>query len=102
MDAESQVIVAQEVSQAPPDVQRLVPMLREMQRQDGRASSGSSAPTPATPSETNFAALDAAGVYAVIALRRYRRDEPPDVDPAPARSSNRWPHRNQTRERLFS
>ena len=53
-------------------------------------------------SEANFAALDAAGVHAVIALRRYRRDEPPDADPAPARSTNRWPHRNLMRERLSS
>ena len=44
-------------------------------------------------SESNFQALDDAGVYGVIALRRYRCDEPPDADPAPARSSNRWPQR---------
>jgi hypothetical protein len=53
-------------------------------------------------SEANFAALDAAGVHAVIALRRYRRDEPPGADPAPVRSTNRWPHRNLMRERLSS
>ena len=53
-------------------------------------------------SEANFAALDAAGVYAVIAMRRYHRDEPPDADPAAARSTNRWPLRNQMRQRLFS
>jgi transposase len=101
VDAESQVIVAQEVSQAPPDVQRLVPMLREIERQNGRLPRELSADA-GYASETNFAALDQAGVYAVIALRRYRRDEPPDADPAPARSSNRWPHRNRMRERLFS
>ena len=51
-------------------------------------------------SEANFAALDGAGVHAVIALRRYRRDETPDADPAPLRSSQRWPQRNEMRERL--
>jgi transposase len=101
VDAESQVIVACEVSQAPPDVQRLRPMLAEIIKQNGRAPRELSADA-GYASETNFAALDEAGVYAVIALRRYRRDEPPDADPAPARSSNRWPHRNQMRERLFS
>jgi hypothetical protein len=51
-------------------------------------------------SEANFQALDDAGIYAVVALRRYHRDEPPDADPAPARSSRRWPHRNLMREVL--
>jgi|SRR5918994_96890 transposase len=101
VDAESQVIVAQEVCQAPPDVQRLRPMLSEVIKQSGRAPRELSADA-GYASEANFAALEAAGVYAVIALRRYRRDEPPDADPAPARSTNRWPHRNRMRERLFS
>jgi transposase len=101
VDAESQVIVGQEVSQAPPDVQRLRPMLAEIIEQNGRAPQELSADA-GYASEGNFAALEEAGVYAVIALRRYRRDEPPDADPAPARSSNRWPHRNRMRERLFS
>ena len=101
VDAESQVIVACELSQAPPDVQRLRPMLQEIIKQNGRAPKELSADA-GYASEANFAALDEAGVYAVIALRRYRRDEPPNADPAPARSSNRWPHRNQMRERLLS
>jgi len=101
VDAESQVIVACEASQAPPDVQRLRPMLAEIIKQNGRVPRELSADA-GYASETNFAALQEAGVYAVIALRRYRRDEPPDADPAPTRSSNRWPHRNRMRERLFS
>jgi transposase len=101
VDAQSQVIVAQEVNQAPPDVQRLVPMLREMQRQNGRLPRELSADA-GYASEGNFTALDEAGVYGVVALRRYRRDEPPDADPAPARSSNRWPQRNRMRQRLYS
>jgi transposase len=101
VDAESQVIVAQEVSQAPPDVQRLRPMLEAIVAQNGRAPAELSADA-GYASEGNFAALDETGVYAVIALRRYRHDEPPDADPAPAHSTNRWPHRNQMRERLLS
>jgi transposase len=99
VDAESQIIVACEVSQAPPDVQRLRPMLQQIIELNGRAPEELSADA-GYASEGNFEALAEAGVYGVIALRRYHRDEPPDADPAPVRSSNRWPHRNQMRERL--
>lgn len=101
VDAQSQVIVAQEVSQAPPDVQRLRPMLEEIIELNGRAPDELTADA-GYASEANFAALEQQGVYAVIALRRYHRDEPPDSDPAPARSSGRRPHRNRMRERLSS
>ena len=99
VDADSQVIVAQEVSQAPPDVQRLRPMLQEIIKENRRIPRELSADA-GYASEANFQALDDAGVYGVVALRRYRRDEPADADPAPARSSNRWPHRNLMRELL--
>ena len=101
VDADSQVIVAQEVSQAPPDVQRLRPMLEEMIALNGEPPQELSADA-GYASESNFAALDEAGVLAVIALRRYHRDEPPDSDPAPARSTNRWPQRNRMRARLYT
>jgi transposase len=99
VDAESQVIVACEVSQAPPDVQRLRPMLAEIIKQNRRVPAELSADA-GYASEANFTALDDAGVYAVIALRRYHRDEPPDADPAAAHATNRWPQRNEMRERL--
>ena len=99
VDAESQVIVAQEVSPAPPDVQRLRPMLGAIIKENRRIPRELSADA-GYASEANFQALDDAGIYAVIALRRYRRDEPPDADPAPARSSGRWPQRNLMRELL--
>jgi transposase len=101
VDAGSQVIVAQEVSRAPPDVQRLRPMLERITALNGRPPEELSADA-GYASEANFAALDAAGVYALIALRRYHRDEPPDADSAPARSTGRWPHRNEMRDRLLS
>src|SRR3990170_1210328 len=100
VDAESQVIVACEVSQAPPDVQRLRPMLEEIIELNGKVPEELSADA-GYASEANFEALEDASVYAVIALRRYRRDEPPDSDPAPARSTDRWPHRNTMRERRY-
>jgi len=99
VDAESQVVVACEVSDAPPDVQRLRPMLARVRANSGRYPAQLSADA-GYASEANFAALAEAGVLAVIALRRYHRDEPPDADPAPPRASRRWPHRNAMRERL--
>lgn len=99
VDAESQVVVAREVSQAPPDVQRLVPMLEQVREENGRVPEQLTADA-GYASEGNFAALEAAGVDAYIALRRYRRDEPPDADPARPNASQRWPHRNRMREKL--
>jgi transposase len=99
VDAESQVIVACEVSTAPPDVQRLRPMLQQIHENTGQYPAQLTADA-GYASEANFAALAEAETHAVIALRRYRRDEPPDADPAPKRASKRWPHRNEMRERL--
>jgi hypothetical protein len=99
VDAQSQVIVAQEVSAAPPDVQRLVPMLAQIVALNGEAPEELSADA-GYASEANFAALAEAKVTAYIALRRYHHDEPPDADPGPLRSSGRWPQRQAMRERL--
>jgi transposase len=99
VDAESQVIVAQDVSRAPPDVEQLRPMLERLIALNGRPPAVLTADA-GYASEANFAALAQARVYALIALRRYRHDEPPDADPAPARATDRWPHRNEMRRRL--
>jgi transposase/IS5 family transposase len=101
VDADSQIIVACEVSNAPPDVQRLRPMLERIIELNGRAP-GELTADAGYASETNFAALHQAGVYAVVALRRYHRDEPPDADPALPHATNRWPERNRMRARLAS
>ncbi len=101
VDAESQVIVACEVSAAPPDVQRLRPMLQQVHENTGQYPAELSADA-GYASEANFAALAEAEVHAVIALRRYHRDEPPDADPAAKHASGRWPHRNEMRDRLAS
>jgi transposase len=76
VDATSQVIVAQEVSAAPPDVQRLMPMLDQIIALNGGAPAELSADA-GYASEANFAALARANVTAYIALRRYHHDEPP-------------------------
>jgi transposase len=92
VDAESQVIVACEVSNAPTDIQRLRPMLEQVHENTGRHPDHFSADA-GYASEANFAALAEANIIAAIALRRYHHDEPPDADPGPKRGSNRWPQR---------
>jgi IS5 family transposase len=76
-------------------------MLQQLQENTGQYPDQLSADA-GYASEANFTALAEANVRAVVALRRYHRDEPPDADPAPKRSSNRWPQRNAMRERLAS
>ena len=99
VDADSQVIVACEVTNAAPDSQRLPPMLTQIHENTGHFPNQLTADAGYS-SETNFTHLAEADIYAVVALRRYRRDEPPDADPAPRRSSDRWLHRNIMRDRL--
>jgi transposase len=99
VDASSQVIVAAEVSNAAPDVQRLEPMLLQVHENTGHFPNAFSADA-GYASEANFTALAEADVYAVVALRRYHRDEPPAADPAAKRSSGRWLQREVMRDRL--
>src|SRR3990170_4531447 len=85
VDAESQVVVACDVTNQSPDVQQLRPMLEAVPVLNGSYPAELTADA-GYASEANFAALAEANVYAVIALRRYHHDEPPDADPAPKRS----------------
>lgn len=110
VDASSQVIVACELSAAATDAKRLIPMLERIIALNGEAPAQLSADA-GYASEANFAALDAAGVYATIALRRYHHDEPPGADPGrqaktkapgPKRASQRSEHTNAMLERLAS
>jgi len=101
VDAASQVIVAAEVSNAAPDVQRLQPMLKQIEENTGHFPNALSADA-GYASEANFTALAEAGVYAVVALRRYHRDEPATADPAAQPSSSRWRQREVMRDRLAS
>jgi len=99
VDASSQVIVACEVTNIAPDSQRLPPMLQQVHANTGHFPNQLTADAGYS-SAANFIALAEADVYAVIALRRYRHDEPLDADPAPKRSSDRSLHRNIMRDRL--
>lgn len=99
VDAESQVIVAHEVTNSPADSQRLPPMLEQVQANTGHFPHALTADA-GYASEANFTHLADADIYAVVALRRYHRDEPADADPAPKRSTDRWLHRNIMRDRL--
>jgi transposase len=101
VDADSQVIVACDVTNQSPDVQQLRPMLEAVHDLNGSYPDALTADA-GYASEANFEALAKAKTHAVIALRRYHRDEPPDTDPAPVRSTNRWPHRNEMRRRLMT
>ena len=101
VDAESQVVVACDVTNQNPDVQQLRPMLEAVHDLIGEYPEQLTADA-GYASEANFAALAEANTYAIIALRRYRHDEPADADPAPKRSTDRWPHRNEMRRRLMT
>lgn len=99
VDAASQVIVACEVSNAAPDVQRLKPMLALTKENTGHYPNELSADA-GYASEANLRALAEADIYGIVALRRYHRDEPANADPAPKRATNRHLHRNVMRDRL--
>jgi transposase len=99
VDADSLVIVGQEVSASPTDVRRLVPLLEAVEEQTGRLPQALSADA-GYAAEGNLLACEARGVEAYIALRRTTHDAPPDADPAPARSSGRWPARGRMQAKL--
>ncbi|MBI5289403.1 MAG: IS1182 family transposase [Chloroflexi bacterium] len=101
VDAAHQVIVACEVSNAPPDVQRLVPMLQQIHDNTAHFPNELSADA-GYASEANFTALAEADILALVAMRRYHRDEPPDADPAAKRATGRQLQRNIMRDRLSS
>jgi transposase len=98
VDADSLVIVGQEVTAAPTDVQRLAPMLETVKTETGRYPDQLSADA-GYASESNLLACEAHKVDAYVALRRFKHDEPPAADPAP-QQRGRWPARSRMRERL--
>jgi transposase len=99
VDADSLVIVGQEVTASPTDVRRLAPMLEALQAQAGHLPQALSADS-GYASEGNLLVCEERGVEAYIALRRLAHDEPPEADPAPARSSGRWPARGRMQAKL--
>jgi transposase len=98
VDADSLVIVGQEVTAAPTDVQRLSPLLETVKAETGRYPDQLSADS-GYASEGNLLACEERGVDAYVALRRFKHDEPPEADPAP-QQNGRWPARGRMREKL--
>lgn len=98
VDADSLVIVGQEVTAAPTDVQRLAPMLETIKAETGRYPEQLSADS-GYASEGNLLHCEEHGVDAYVALRRFKHDEPPEADPAP-QQRGRWPARGRMREKL--
>jgi transposase len=96
--AESLVIVAQEVTAAPTDVQRLTPMLERIRAETGHYPDQLSADS-GYASEGNLLVCEERGVDAYVALRRFKHDEPPEADPAP-QQRGRWPARGRMRDKL--
>lgn len=98
VDADSLVIVGQEVTAAPTAVQRLAPMLETIKAETGRYPEQLSADS-GYASEGNLLHCEEHGVDAYVALRRFKHDEPPEADPAP-QQRGRWPARGRMREKL--
>jgi transposase len=100
VDADSLVIVAQELTASPTDVQRLGPMLETIKAETGRYPEQLSADS-GYASEGNLLRCEEQGVDAYVALRRFKHDEPPEADPAP-QQRGRWPARGRMRDKLSS
>jgi transposase len=99
VDADSMVIVGQELTASPTDVQRLVPMLEQVKEATGRYPEQASADA-GYASEVNLLHCEELGVDAYVALGRQKHDAPPEAPPAPVRNSDRWPARSRMREKL--
>jgi transposase len=99
VDAASMVIVGQEVTASPTDVQRLAPMLETVKGETGRYPDQVSADA-GYASEVNLAHCEELAIDAYVALGRQQRDGPPAAPPAPVRTSARWPARTRMRAKL--
>jgi transposase len=99
VDAASLVIVAQEVSASPTDVQRFAPMLQRVRDETGHDPDQVSADA-GYASEGNLLVCEAHGIDAYVALGRLKHDAQADSVPGPARSSGRWPARARMRTKL--
>ena len=99
VDADSWIIVGQEVTAAPSDVQRLAPLLETVKAATGAYPEQVSADA-GYASESNLLVCEERGIDAYVALRRLKHDEPPEADPGPAGSSARWPARARMRAKL--
>jgi len=99
VDADSMVIVGQELTAAPTDVQRLAPMLETVKEETGRYPEQVSADA-GYASEANLQHCADLGVDAYVALGRLKHDAPPEQVAEARPSGNRWPARARMREKL--
>jgi len=85
VDEHAQIIVAEHVSNQPPDAEYFIPMFDELERNCGRRPAIASADAGYW-SETNAAECEKRGIDAFIATGRLRRGEkaPPEQGPMPA------------------
>lgn len=80
VDAEHQIIVAEAVTNQPPDVEHFMPMLERVVENCGRAPKRTSADS-GYYSEKNVAAAQAMGIDPYLATGRRKRDEPVPAPP---------------------
>ena len=99
VEAGSWIIVGQEVTAAPPDVQRLVPLLEIVKAETGQYPAQLSADA-GYASESNLVACEERGIDTYIALGRLKHDAPPDAVAGPPPRPGRWPARARMREKL--
>jgi transposase len=99
VEAGSWIIVGQEVTAQPSDVQRLAPLLETVKAETGAYPEQISADA-GYASESNLVVCEERGIDAYVALRRLKHDEPPEAAPAPMTMSGRWPARARMREKL--
>ncbi|MHB8577681.1 MAG: IS1182 family transposase [Dehalococcoidia bacterium] len=99
VDADSLVIVGQEVTASPTDVQRLEPTLETVKEETGRYPDQVSADA-GYASETNLLHLEDAGIDAYVALGRLKHDAPPAAVPESALRTGRLSARARMREKL--
>jgi hypothetical protein len=99
VEAGSWIIVGQEVTAAPTDVQRLVPLLETVKAETGRYPEQLSAEA-GYASESNLVACEDRRIDAYVALGRLKHDAPPDAVAGPLPHTGRWPARVRMREKL--
>jgi transposase len=99
VEAGSWIIVGQEVTAAPTDVQRLVPMLATVKAQNGRYPKQLSADA-GYASESNLVACEEREIDAYVALGRLKHDAPPEAVAGATPRAGRKPARGRMRETL--
>jgi transposase len=99
VDAEHQIIVAEAVTNQPPDVEHFSPMLERVVENCGEAPSAVSADSGYF-SERNVAAAEALGVDPHIATGRQKRGDPPPAPPRGRPPANLTPKQKMARKLL--